>query len=433
MKTLFRKIVVTIIWWQARQILRKYNPKIVAITGSVGKTSTKDAIFTVLSASFYARKSDKSFNSEIGVPLTILGRPNGWNNFFIWAANILWGFRLIFTKMKYPEWLILELGVDRPGGLAKITKSVRPDVSVVTRFGKVPAHVEFFHSREAVIHEKSHIVRALKPGGLLVLNADDEDVLALKELSREKTVTYGIETPSTLRGNNYLINYTENNGFNSPDGFVFKADYDGSSLPISVKGVLGNHHIYPILAGLLVGIEEGLPLLNSAEVFKNHEPPPGRMHLVPGVKNTMIIDDSYNSSPVALGEALEALREVKTKGRKIAILGDMLEIGRYSGEEHKKLGEKAAEVVDILVTVGIRARSFAEGALNGGMSEKVIYQYEDSRGAGKFVENLLKPGDIILVKGSQGVRMEKAVEEIMAEPEKKRNLLVRQDEEWARR
>ncbi len=433
MKNVFKQIVTTIIWWQSQIILRKYHPKIVAITGSVGKTSTKDAIYAVLGSAYSARKSDKSFNSQLGVPLTILGRPNGWNSFWLWFKNILWGFKLIFTRSKYPEWLILEIGVDRPRGLSKLTKWLRPDIVVITRFGKVPAHVEFFDSREGVVAEKGSLVKALKPGGLLILNGDDEDAMSYRDRSKEKTLTYGVESLSTLRGGNYYITYKEINGFSFPEGFNFKADYDGSSVPVSISGVIGDHHMYPILAGLLVGISQNLPLLSITDVFKNHLPPPGRMSLVPGEKNTMIIDDSYNASPVALEEALKSFEDVKGKGRKITMLGDMLEIGRYSADEHKKLGEKAAAISDILITVGIRAKYIAEGALSGGMSEKVIYQYEDSREAGKFLENLLKPGDLILVKGSQGVRMEKAVEEIMAEPEKKKILLVRQDEEWARR
>ncbi len=416
-------------------VLRKYHPKIVAITGSVGKTSTKDAVYAVLSSAFATRKSDKSFNSQIGVPLTILGRPNGWSSLGAWLVNIFYGFKLIFTRSKYPQWLVLEIGVDRPGGLEKLSKWLRPDITVITRFGKVPAHIEFFNSREEVVAEKGNLVKALKDGGLLVLNADDEDAMSYLEISKQKTITYGVDNPSaTLCGSNYTILYKEMDEQLFPEGFAFKVDYEGNSLPVSIKGVLGEHHMYPILAALAVGISKNLPMLEITSVFENHLPPPGRMHLVAGLKNTMIIDDSYNASPVALSEALRSFKEVRVKGgRKITMLGDMLEIGRFSADEHKKLGEEAATISDILITVGIRARYIAEGALNGGMSEKKIYQYEDSREAGKFLETILKAGDLILVKGSQGVRMEKAVEEIMADPERRAEFLVRQDEEWMKR
>jgi len=431
MKSFFRQIVLSIIWWQSRVVLKKYKPKIVAVTGSVGKTSTKDAIYVVLSSQFHVRKSDKSFNSQLGVPLTILGRPNGWNSFWIWFGNILAGFKLILTKAKYPKWLVLEIGVDRPGGLEKLTRWLKPDVTVITRFGTVPAHIEFFESREEVVNEKGNLVRALKKGGTLILNADDEDAMSMKTLSQERTLTYGTDRSATLSGDAYAILYEETNRF--PQGFAFKADYEGNSLPVVISGVLGEHHMYPILAALLVGIAEGLPLLSITSVFEKHLPAPGRMHLVAGEKETMIIDDTYNSSPVALEEALKTLKEAKVNGRKMAVLGDMLEIGRHSAEEHKRLGEIAAAVSDILITVGLRAKYIAEGALNGGLSEKVIYQCEDSREAGKLLESLIKAGDLILVKGSQGVRMERVVEEVMAEPALKKQLLVRQDEEWMRR
>ncbi len=433
MKEIFRKIVITIIWAQSRMVLKKYKPKIVAVTGSVGKTSTKDAIYVVLSSSYHVRKSDKSFNSQLGVPLTILGRPNGWNSLFMWSATILHGFKLLLWRCPYPKWLVLEIGVDRPGGLAKLTRWLKPEVAVITRFGEVPAHIEFFASREEVVAEKGNLVTALKNGGTLILNQDDEDAMSMKSLSTERTLTYGMDKLANLWGNNYSVLYDESNGAPFPMGFNFKTDYEGSSLPVSIKGVLGEHHIYPIMAALLVGISQGLPPLSITHVFENHLPPPGRMRLVEGEKHTMIIDDSYNASPVALGEALRALNDLKIKGRKIAVLGDMLEIGRFASEEHKKSGELAAKVADILITVGLRAKYMAEGALNGGMSEKVIYQYEDSREAGKFLESIIKEGDIILVKGSQGVRMERVVEEIMAEPALKKDLLVRQDEEWLKR
>ena len=157
------------------------------------------------------------------------------------------------------------------------------------------------------------------------------------------------------------------------------------------------------------------------------------MRLLPGVKDTLIIDDTYNSSPVALKEALETLSNIHTRKRKIAVLGDMLELGKYSVDEHKNAGKLASVVCDVLITVGLRARYITEGALDQGMDEGTIFQFENSREAGKFVEQLLEKRDIVLVKGSQSIRMERVVQEIMAHPEKSENLLVRQDEEWQKK
>src|SRR3989339_2092923 len=175
MKKAFKKIIVFIITWQAKLIIKKYNPKIIAITGSVGKTSTKDAIFTILSKFKIVRKSQKSFNSEIGLPLTILGSENGWNDPFIWLENIIHGFYLILWKQSYPEYLVLEVGVGKPGDIKNnVAPWLNPDMVVITRFPDKPVHVEFFESVESIIEEKSALAFALKKDGILVLNHDDE-------------------------------------------------------------------------------------------------------------------------------------------------------------------------------------------------------------------------------------------------------------------
>ncbi len=432
MKTFLKKIIIAIITWQAKQILRKYKPRVVAVTGSVGKTSTKDAIYSVLKTSFKVRKSDKSFNSEIGIPLTILGCPNGWSNFGIWSQNLIKGFSLILFKKSYPAWLVLEVGADRPGDIRSVAKWLHPDVVVITKFSKVPVHVEFFSSPEAVMEEKKSLAWALKPNGVLILNHDDEDVLVTAEKSKAQTITYGLSEQANIIASNYSIMY-ETKGNKFPTGIAFKVDYEGSSVPIVVKHSLGRTHLYPLLAAVAVAVSEGLNLVTISSALNEHVVPPGRMNLIEGNKESMIIDDTYNSSPVALQEALATFKEIKKNRYKIAVLGDMLEIGKYTVEEHHKAGEKVAKIADLLVTVGLRSRQIAQGALDGGMSEKNIFQFEASLEAGRFIETILEPGDILLVKGSQGARMEKIVEEIMAHPEDKEKLLVRQDREWQKR
>ena len=433
MKQTFKKIVTFIITAEAKLVLKKYKPHIVAITGSVGKTSTKDAAYTVFSSKFSTRKSDKSFNSEIGIPLTILGCPTGWNNVGLWVKNIFYGLGLILFKQKYPEWLILEVGADRPGDIEKVSKWISSDAAVFTRFGEVPVHVEYFNSREEVITEKSYLIDSLKKEGTLILNADDEDVFNLSADATKKVMTYGKEEKADVVASHYSIQYKENDGVRIPSGIAFKIDAMGSSAPVTVPGVLGQAHVYPILGAATAGLSQNINLVEITSALAHHEPPIGRMNIIEGNKNSVIIDDTYNSSPVALNEALDTLNILDKVRYKIAVLGDMLELGKFTAEEHKKAGKKAAGIVDILVTVGMRSRGISEGALDAGMSEKNIFQFEDSREAGKFVDTILEPGDIILVKGSQGTRMEKVVEEIMAHPENKEKLLVRQDPAWKKR
>ena len=146
MRSFFKKLVATLLRAEARLVLRKYNPKVIAVTGSVGKTSAKDAIYAVIADQFHARKSEKSFNSEIGLPLTILGIPNAWNNPFKWLQNLLDGLALYLFRTSYPEWLVLEVGADRPGDIKKVASWLKVDIAVITRLPEMPVHVELFSS-----------------------------------------------------------------------------------------------------------------------------------------------------------------------------------------------------------------------------------------------------------------------------------------------
>ena len=434
MKQFFKKIIVTIITLEARVVLWKYKPKIITVTGNVGKTTTKDAIYAAFSTTHHVRRSEKSFNSEIGIPLTILGCENAWHNPFRWIENILKGLFVIVIQIRYPEWLILEIGADRPGNIKNITSWVRQDVSVITRFAKVPVHVEYFSSREELIAEKAYAVKRCKPRGVVVLNADDADSLAMKSITSCHVVTYSLNGAADIVGSHEQIYYEKDDrGIEVPAGMTFKVDFQGKSVPVVRKAVLGLQHVYPTLAAMAVAVSQKINIVSASEALSHDTTPPGRMKLLGGNKRTSIIDDTYNSSPVAVHEALETLRLIKTKGRKIAVLGDMLELGKHSIEEHKHIGKLVAGITDILVTVGIRARYIAEGALNFEMDEAKIFQFDESREAGRFLDPLIKEGDIILVKGSQSIRMERVVEEIMAEPLKKEVLLVRQDAEWQKK
>ncbi len=428
MKSVLKHIIVTIITWEARMLIWRKRPSIIGITGSVGKTSTKDAIYTVIKTKVRARKSEKSFNSEIGVPLTILGLPNGWNDPFRWIKNVVDGALVALFPGNYPDWLVLEIGVDRPGDIARLTSWIKPDIVVMTRLPDVPVHVEFFSSPEAVIAEKRQLVDALKQEGVLVFNNDDEAVVAIKDDVRQQSIGYSRYSLSPFTGSADKIVYE--NG--RPAGFEFTLTHGSDAVVVRVAGSLGVQHAYNYAAAMAVGSIFGISIQESAAALSGHVPPPGRMRIIEGIKGSIILDDTYNASPVAMERAVETLKEVRTVGRKIAILGDMMELGSYSMGEHEKVGHMIADVADLLVTVGIRSRGIAEGALGAGMHEANIRQYEDARWAGKELEELLEQDDIVLVKGSQSIRAERAVEEIMLEPEKAPELLVRQDPMWQR-
>ena len=420
-------------------MLKKYKPKVVAVTGSVGKTSTKDAIFAALEPFFCVRKSAKSFNSELGVPLTILGCENGWNNPLVWLRNIFRGFILALPSIfqlpasKFPEWLVLEVGADRPGDIEKLTRWITPDIAVLTRFADVPVHIEFFPSREALVAEKEYLVKALKPTGMLIINSDDADSLSIAKRASRDPVTYGMTGDSIVSVSGLEISYRQWDGVGAPSGISFSIKTPKGSQLVVLSNVLGVQHVYPILAAVAVGLAINLDLDRLVAGFKTHQPPNGRMRLISGIKHTTIIDDSYNSSPVAARVALDTLQKIIATGRKVVVFGDMLELGKESVEAHRTLGALASGVANVLITVGLRARGIAEGALQNGMSETVIFQFDTVDEVKTEISRLIQSDDIILIKGSQGVRLEKIVEEIMAEPERAGELLVRQEPEWQTR
>ena len=295
MKSFFKKIITIILILESRIILKKYKPRIIAVTGSVGKTSTKDVIYSVLANTGHVRRSEKSFNSEIGVPLTILGCENGWNDPFVWLKNIFEGIELIIFKSDYPQCLVLEVGADHPGDIKRISKWLSPDIAVITKVSEIPVHVEFFPSPEAVLAEKFSITEYLKKDGILIISADDERLMKAVRDFKQKVLTFGIKNQATVSASNIEMDIKS--------GITFKFNYEGNSIPISIDGVLGNQQVYPTLAGIAVGIAMKLSVSDIVASLSKYVPPRGRMNILKGINGSCIIDDTYNSSPDALHEA----------------------------------------------------------------------------------------------------------------------------------
>ena len=427
MKNILKKFIVFILRIESRLVLWKYKPKVVAITGSVGKTSTKDAVYAVISGIAYVRKSEKSFNSEIGLPLTILGVPNGWNNPVTWLKNILKGFWLIIWRHDYPKWLVLEVGIGHPGDMKKTASWIKSDAVIVTAIGETPVHIEFFNSRKQLIEEKAQLIKTLKKDGLLVLNADDEAVLDMKNKTKNIFITYGFKEGAEILGSGDNIFY---NDAGYPTGIIYRVDDNGKSFPVIIEGVFGKNHIYASLGALALSSGLKFNMLDAANRLKNYDVPPGRMRLLKGINDSFIIDDTYNSSPYACQSGLETLGEVKNKGRKIAVLGDMLELGKHTKTAHENIGKIVKKYADILIVVGQRADAIKNGAMEAGMENEKIFDFPNAYEAGEFLKDFIKQNDLIFVKGSQGMRMERTVEVILEDQENKSKLLVRQDPEW---
>ncbi|MCX6718981.1 MAG: UDP-N-acetylmuramoyl-tripeptide--D-alanyl-D-alanine ligase [Candidatus Taylorbacteria bacterium] len=452
-----KKIIVWVLTLESRLILKKYRPFVIAVTGSVGKTSTKDAIYCVLkdhgslplgTRGGFVRKSEKSMNSEIGLPLTIIGVPNSWHSLSGWIRNIEAGLKLILKHGEYPDCLIVEIGADHPGDIKKVAKWLKTDITVITKISRTPVHVEFFKSPEQVFEEKASLVNSLKDGGVLVLFVDDEKVASIAgsiqgngdnssdintkenlgvkksiEAKNIRILTFGVDLAATARAVDYKCS-VEN-------GISFTLDLVGEKSPVNVSGIVGKAYLYSLLAAAAVAKSRDLPIQAITKVLNTYEAPRGRLNIILGMNGSTLIDDTYNSSPDAVLAALETLKGLECyAGRKIAILGDMMELGKYSSEQHRQIGKEVISCADILITVGLRSKTTAEEALKSGLLAGNVYSFEDSSAAAIFAVSIAKAGDIILVKGSQSMRMERVVKALLREPEKAARLLVRQEQEW---
>lgn len=422
----------------ARAVVRRQRPLIVGVTGSVGKTSAREAIHAVLDADWDVRAAPKNYNNEIGLPMAIIGGRAPGRSVLRWGAAVARGaWHATVRGLRYPAALVLEYGADHPGDLGYLLRIATPRVSVVTAVG--PAHTEFFTSVERVAAEKRKLVTALGKDDIAVLNRDDEAVMRMAERTRARVVTFGVHESADVRGIEYKVTYGDpgrDAGAASsapavPTGIAFKITAGGAAVPVHLPGCIGAGHMHAALAGAAVGVALGMHLVEISHALAQYAPPPSRMRVIPGIKHTVLLDDSYNSSPLAAAVALRALEGLTVAGRTFAVLGDMLELGQLTEREHLHLGElAAAQSIAYLVCVGEASRYTAAGARNAGMPEDRVLSFARAEDAGRFVQDLLTPGDVVLVKGSQGVRLERVVRELMADPLHAKDLLCRQDAEW---
>jgi len=430
-----KKNIQKILRFLAQKILNKYHPEIVGITGSVGKTSAKEAIYVILKGRFKVRKSESNYNNEIGVLLTVLGCRSAGKSLLGWLKIFLTGIKLIlFQDKDYPKILILEMAADRPGDIKYLTSIAPCKVGLVTAIG--PVHLEFFKTVDNVAKEKRIMITHLKDNGWAILNYDDELVYLMKDKTRARVLTFGFNEGADVRASELNIKQ----GLETEElserikGISFKLNYKGNIVPVFLPKVLGKQQVYGVLAGTAVGLIFGMNLVEISEAFKEYKSLPGRMNLVAGIKRTLIIDDTYNASPVSVEAALDVVSGILVQGRKFAVLGDMLELGDFSRDGHGQAGRKVAESdIDYLITVGEKSRDIARVAIEHGFDEDNIFNFAFPEEAGIFVQNKIRQGDLILIKGSQNMRMEKIVKELMAEPLRANELLVRQSEDWIKR
>lgn len=419
MKETFKNIIIHILTWEAQMLLKRHKPKIVAITGSLGKTGTKDAVAAALSAKYSVRKSPKSFNSEFGLPLSVLGLQNAWSNPLKWLVIIVRGFCIAFFTKTYEEVLVLEIGADKPGDIKKVAQWLQADIVLITAVPETPVHVEFYPTAKDVLKEKAQLINALKKTRGVLITGTDEFVSTLYN-EYGKTLRVDYDTAEIVYRDSL------------PIGMRFIIDGE----VVNIIGVLGEHQGFAPAFAISVAKEFGVNIDDAIIAIESMSKTQGRMRLLDGKNGSVIIDDSYNSSPEALRAALVTLGRIEASGKKIALLGDMRELGKYSDAEHRRAGMQAAHIVDELYTVGPQARILAESAIEEGLQESNVHIFDTDKAteAGKELAGKLKQGDIILVKSSQGkLRLEKAVKEMMRDSSRANKLLVRQEKEWLTR
>lgn len=412
----------------AESILKKYHPRVIGITGSIGKTSAKEAIYAVLNTKFNVRENKKNYNNEIGVPLTVIDAESGGNSILGWMKVFRKAIKLIYGENKnYPEILIMEMGADKPGDIEYLVNIAPCNIGVVTTIG--PTHLQAFGTVEKVAREKQKIVSHLNKDGVAILNYDDLLVRKMAEKTKAKVVFFGYSEKADI----HSVDLANHGVTMDLQGIKFKISDGRSSVPVFLPGVVGIHQINSALIAAAVGNSLGMNLIDVSIGLKNYRAPKGRMNLIEGIENSLMIDDTYNSSPKAAAAALETLAKLNISDarRKVAILGDMLELGTFSEQAHYELGKSVADLkIDFLICAGNMRHKIVQGAMENGFSGDNIVEFRDSVEAGQTVRNLIKSNELILVKGSQGARMELIVKALMRNPEDAKKLLVRQTGEW---
>lgn len=414
-----KKNIQKILFLLAKLVLKKYKPEIIGITGSVGKTSTKEAVYLVLKDKFRTRRNIKNYNNEFGVPLTILGLETAGRSFIKWTKNLLRAFLTILLPIDYPKVLILELGADKPGDISYLLKLIKPYLKIGIITAVKESHLEFFKKEEKIFEEKAKLVKALSQEDWAIINIDCERAKKMVNETKAKLLSFGFKEEAQFRASDPIY---------LSSGISFKIHFQGNVVPIRLSEIFAEHQVYQILAAGGVGTCYGLTLIEIVESLSRFSPLAGRMRLIPGIKQSLILDDSYNASPASAIAALKTLSKIKQakeiKGKIISVLGDMFELGDFTEEGHRKVGKAAAENSDLIVGVGEKVLFLIDQAKKQGFSEDKIYRFCQSEEAGRFIQDkLLEKNDLLLIKGSRAMKMEKIVKELMEEPLKFNNYI----------
>ena len=345
--------------------------KVVGVTGSVGKSTTKEMIAAVLETTYRVAKTPANHNNDIGMPMAILSIPED------------------------TEVAVLEMGMNHFREIAYLSDIGQPDLAVIINIGTM--HIEHLGSKEGIRQAKLEILEGLRPGGKILLNGDDEMLWQVRDSLKVPYMYFGAENAkSAVRGTD----------INAENGISFTVHTQEENIPIALA-LEGQHYVLDALAAVSAGLELGVPGEKIAEALRNFRNMAGRQEIFEA-KGYTIIKDCYNAGPESMAAALAVLG--KKPGRRIAVLGDMLELGMRAAPEHYRIGRIAAEQADMLFAYGPHSERVVNGAITGGMDSIHARGYHDRESLAAELKQLAKPGDVLLFKGSHGMHMELALD-----------------------
>lgn len=437
----------------ARRTIERERPLVIAMTGSVGKSSARQMIAAILQASSFRdglRVPQKNYNNELGIPLTVFDLPAPGRSPLAWIKLLVRSFWYGWiggtTGIRT---LVLEMGADKPGDLAYLTSLATPSISIITAVSPehpewAPVHAANYPTIDALAYEKSTLARALASDGTLILNADDARAIAMRHEAPEVVLlTFGTTDAADVRILSTRLRMASTPSGALPIGLEVKLMILQNIQNVYLPGVFGRSAAYALAASACVALALDLPIEDMLEGWARYAPLPGRARLIPGIKGTMLFDDTYNAAPASMIAGLRDLASAQVDEgiqRKIACLGEMRELGEQSEMLHEQVGLEAARLgIDVLVVTGAFAAAYVRGARLGGMKDEQIHVFDDTPELGVWVQDILRSGDLVFAKSSQGthttkgVRMERVIKELMAEPHRANEVLCRQEEVWQTR
>ncbi len=364
---------------------RKFDIPVIAITGSSGKTTTKEMAATILMRKMKTLKTEGNLNNRVGLPLTLL------------------------RLRKEHKIAVVEMGTNSPGEILKLAKIAEPDIGLITNIG--PAHIEGLGSLSAIAREKGSLWNAMSPEGTAIVNTDDPLVLSVANEWTGKRVTFGLGNKSDIKARHIKTV--------GPNGIRFDLCCGDQTIPVFLPAV-GNHNVKNALAAAATAYSVGLDPVEIAAGLAEFHPVAGRGEIIDLPNEIHLLIDAYNANPQSVAEALQTIRDLRGRKKAIAVLGDMLELGPTAKKWHHEIGSLAAEsAIDFLLLKGNLVKYLAQGAIQSGFPERKILFFANPAEAASWLLNIVDHGDWILIKGSRKMKMEEVADEIIRQLERR--------------